>query len=427
MKRRMGMERISCEFDVVVVGGGTAGAVAAIQAARMGARAAVVELTGQLGGTITTGGVSNPGIFSAWGRQVIAGIGWELVKATLELDLKPVPDFTEPAARKGGKHIRLSAPVFACVAERAAIEAGVVLLYHEMPVEIERSDGGWTVHTVGKGVRREITCCELVDCTGDADIVAMAGFERVKSDRLQPGTLIVRLGGYDPETLDKAEVQRRYEKAIESGALRRGDYAYADRGSFLGFLRARGSNQLHVLDIDGSTCLGKAEANVRGREVVMRLLAFIRTIPGCEGAVIEEMKGETAVRETYRIVGEKTVTVNDYMSGRVWEDAVSHAFYPIDIHETSGCYHRSLDEGVVPTVPFGALVPKGSTRLLAAGRCVSSDREANSALRVEAPCMAMGQAVGAAAALGVKKGVPSREVPLEELRAALREQGAIVP
>ncbi|NLO74798.1 MAG: FAD-dependent oxidoreductase, partial [candidate division WS1 bacterium] len=69
----------------------------------------------------------------------------------------------------------------------------------------------------------------------------------------------------------------------------------------------------------------------------------------------------------------------------------------------------------------------GARRVLAAGRIISSDKLAHSALRVEASCMAMGQAVGAAAALGAKQGVAAREVPVEDIRALLRDQGAIVP
>ena len=69
----------SDSVDVLVGGGGTAGAIAAIQAARAGARTMLIEMGGQLGGTTTTGGVAYPGRFHAWGRQVIAGIGWELV------------------------------------------------------------------------------------------------------------------------------------------------------------------------------------------------------------------------------------------------------------------------------------------------------------------------------------------------------------
>ena len=65
----------SNDVDVLVVGGGTAGHIAAIQAARAGASTLLVERNSQLGGTTTTGGVAFPGLFDAWGKQVIAGIG----------------------------------------------------------------------------------------------------------------------------------------------------------------------------------------------------------------------------------------------------------------------------------------------------------------------------------------------------------------
>jgi hypothetical protein len=86
-----------------------------------------------------------------------------------------------------------------------------------------------------------------------------------------------------------------------------------------------------------------------------------------------------------------------------------------------------LGEGTVPTVPLRALIPKGSRNLLVAGRCVSSDRLANSGLRVQAPCMAMGQAAGVAAALAAKAGTSPLEVPLTDIRRVLAEHGAIVP
>jgi hypothetical protein len=169
------------------------------------------------------------------------------------------------------------------------------------------------------------------------------------------------------------------------------------------------------------------QANIAGRASLLRLLRFIRTLPGCEGVKVLKMQQETAVRETYRIFGEVQVTREDYESGRVFDDAVGYSFYPIDIHDRSGVKPKTLPPGVVPTIPLRALVPKGSRHLLVAGRSISSDRAANSALRVQASCMAMGQAVGAAAALAVKRQASPLEVPLGEIRMLLKEHGAILP
>ena len=115
------------------------------------------------------------------------------------------------------------------------------------------------------------------------------------------------------------------------------------------------------------------------------------------------------------------------LGGRVFEDAVACMYYPIDLHAEAGVKPQHLREGTVVTIPLSALIPKNSQNLLVAGRCVSSDRLANSGLRVQASCMAMGQAAGAAAALAVKTKKTPSQLPLADLCRVLREQGAIVP
>ena len=140
------------------------------------------------------------------------------------------------------------------------------------------------------------------------------------------------------------------------------------------------------------------------------------------------MSPEVGVRETYRVRGEYLITHRDYTSGKRWKDSVCHAFYPIDLHrQATGVQTAHLEEGVVATVPLRALLPKGSRNLLVAGRCISSDQRANSALRVQATCMATGQAAGAAAALAAQHGISPAEVLVEEVKALLMSHGAIVP
>ena len=124
---------ISNDVDVLVVGGGTAGHVAAIQAGRAGAKTMIIERNGQLGGTTTTGGVSFPGLFDAWGKQVIAGIGWELVKEAVELDGGTLPNFAKVPQRHWHNQVFTNQFLYALLAEEKCAKAGVEIAYLEFP------------------------------------------------------------------------------------------------------------------------------------------------------------------------------------------------------------------------------------------------------------------------------------------------------
>jgi len=378
-------EWIVTEADVLVVGGGTAGTVAAIQAARAGAQTVLVERGSQLGGTTTTGGVAFPGLFDAWGRQVIAGIGWDLVKAAVELDHGSLPDFTQVPERHWHNQVHVNPFVYALLAEEACRHAGVTIAYYEFPQAVTATTDGWIVECAGPGTRRRVTCRQLVDCTGGAGVVGMLGLPRLHGDETQPGSLLYKLSG---------------EHRVGRQQL----------------------DQLYVHGADSSTSVTLTKANLEGRRTLLQ-----RVRAGKEKDRLLHMQPETAHRESYRILGETVITVDDYTSGRVFEDAVAYAFYPVDLHTRSGVQPKPLARGTVPTIPLRALVPKGSRNIMVAGRCVSSDRLANSGLRVQASCMAMGQAAGATAALAAQKDTTPLAVPLNEVRTMLRQHGAIVP
>ncbi|MDA0709345.1 MAG: FAD-dependent oxidoreductase [bacterium] len=420
------IQHIRDSVDVLVVGGGTAGTIAAIQAGRAGLRTALVETGSQLGGVTTTGGVSFPGLFHAWGKQIIAGIGWELVQNAVALDSGAMPDFSTVPQRHWMHQIRINGPLYAALAEEACTQASVVLHFYETPVAIDRTSSGWELETVGKGIRRTLSTKQLIDCTGGADVVGMAGIPRLREAETQPGTLIFKLGGYDVERLNAEAIQLHFERAYAEGRLQPGDVRNGDV-RFISYLKIGGENAQHVHGADASTAATHSQTNIAGRVSLLRILRFVRSLPGCEQARILSAQPETAVRETYRIVGEVQVNHEDYTSGRHFEDAVSFSFYPIDLHDRNGIKPEPLASGIVATVPLGALIPQGSQNLLVAGRCVSSDRLANSALRVQASCMGMGQAAGAAAALAVRLETTPGEVPRHDLHRLLKQHGAIVP
>ncbi len=414
------------DCDVVVVGGGAAGVAAALQSARSGARTVLVEQGFQVGGTMTSGGVNFPGLFHAWGRQVIDGVGYQLVTNCVALAGGVLPDFGKPTGRAHWKHqIVVNVPLYVALAEEALVQAGVRIHYHAAPTAAVLSNGVWQLPVVAVGDTRTVRARQLVDCTGDASAVALAGFARERSPVRQPGTFVYTL---DPRTdvdrLDRAALERAFAEALAAGRLRPND----TRWGLYGFLKNRGNTANYVDDADCSTADLRTETNMRGRASMLRMYRFLRSVPGLGKAALVSMSPEVGVRETYRIRGEYTITQADYTSGRVFPDALCYAFYPVDLHDKrTGIRPAHLAEGVVATVPLRALVPKGSKNLLAAGRCVSSDRGANSGLRVEAACMAMGQVAGAAAACAARRVCSPLEAPLAEIKAALRAQGAIVP
>jgi hypothetical protein len=373
------------DADVVVVGGGTAGTIAAIQAARAGAKTVLIERGSQLGGTTTTGGVSFPGLFDAWGNQIIAGIGWELVTQAVKLDNGTLPDFSKVPARHWQNQVQVNQFVYALLAEEACVQAGVAIAYYESPTSVGKTSDGWLLQSAGPGCRRDVKCKQIIDCTGGASVVGMLALPRLREKETQPGSLLYKLGGVNP--VGRKQLDR-----------------------------------LYVHGADSSTSATLTKANIDGRKSLLKKLRSTKN-----KARLMHMQPETAHRESYRIQGETLITVDDYTSGRLFKDAVCYAFYPVDLHTRSGVRPKPLTKGKVPTIPLSALVPKDSRNIIVAGRCVSSDRLANSGLRVQASCMAMGQSAGAAAALAAQSNTTPLKVPLENIRKMLQKHRAIVP
>ncbi|GAB3918812.1 FAD-dependent oxidoreductase [Larkinella terrae] len=410
--------------DILVIGGGTAGVVAAIQAARAGRKTILVENGSQLGGTTTTGGVAYPGIFFAWGKQVIGGIGWEMVQEAVALNDDTLPDFSIPHGKNHPRHqVRLNGQLYAMLIEEKAVEAGVQIRFYETPTSAVFQKGNWMVQTVGKGTSTQIVCNQLIDCTGNAYTASLAGFDLLREATTQPGTLMFKLEGYDFKSLDLKVIKSRYDEAVAKGELVKSDF----RNNIVGLLKSAGDNIQHVLGADSTTSETHTVANLKGRSSLLQTLRFLRTLPGCEKTRLADVQNETAVRETYRIDGHYKITHEDYVTGKIFDDSVSYSYYPIDVHDENGVVPDHLKEGVVPTVPLRALIPKNSRNFLVAGRCVSSDRLANSALRVQASCMAMGQAAGAAAVLASMQNKTPLDVPMKDLRKLIEEHGGIVP
>lgn len=416
--------------DVCVVGGGAAGIGAALTSAKCGARTVLVERDVRLGGTTVLSEVAFPGLFHGWGgRQIVAGPCWDLVTNAVELGNGTVPDASDfPKAGWWRYSVRLNPHVYGMLAEERIRQTGTTVLFATFPTKLTREDGRWKIVLTSDSGESILLARTVVDATGNAAIAAKAGGKRLREPDAsrQPGSIIFSLNtrGMD---FDVAGLECARAAAVKSGELLSTD---GPPGGLADWVKSGGGDVWsYVPSADNSTSDCRADANWRGRQLMLRILRFLRRQPGLERTTISSCAAETGVRETYRIVGETCVTREDFLSGRIWPDSLCYAFWYVDAHSSDRAkYAVSYPaEGVFPTIPLSAMIPRDVPGMLVAGRAVSSDHAANSALRVQAACMAMGQAAGAAAAIAAVRDCDVRAVPLQEIRDALRSLGAVVP
>jgi hypothetical protein len=423
------MKTINEKVDLVIAGGGTAGHIAAIQAARLGLKTSVIETGSMLGGTMTAGGVYMPNHFFSTRGPVVQGIPWELYTKTKQIEGLQVPDYQKRRpVDTPGYYSYINIPVYSAVAEEEALQAGVILHYHEFIAEAKAVGDTWEITSLGRGIKRITKAIEIIDCTGDSDIVRMLGLKVLKSRVCQPGALQYKIEGIEYEQIWKGEVQTIYEEARQKGIIEKGDFAYDNMEPFTYYLAHGGHNATHIYDANTSDSDGQTKANIEGRRRMLRMYKFVRTsIPGCEKAEIKMMAPFALARETYHTQGEYLITEDDFFNAVDFEDKVCNAFNYIDMHsQKKGCEVQFLPSAdLLPKVPFRALIPKGSQRITVAGRNISANRVSFAGIRAQCICMAMGQAMGAAAALAIKRGVASRDIPSKDIVAVTIEHGAV--
>lgn len=408
------LEEIGC-FDVVVAGGGPAGIGAAITAARAGAKTLLLEKTG------TLGGVSANSLLSLWlgsrknGKFVNEGLFPEFIQRMHELT--PI---TSPYETYGVEGLSLNKEEFIfstedspLIFDRMACKAGVTTLFFSQVIDVIRSGNRLEALCIaGKSGLRLVRGRFFIDCTGDADLVAYAGFETRREPELAPMSLLWLVENVDSKQLSQYLAQggdKRFRTLIAE-QRKLGNWPWLD--AILGFfpLPEPGvylvNPGLSQVNLDGCRDEDLTRCMIQGREMAQHILKQIMHpfVPGFEQARIRRIAPFPGVRETRKIVAHYRLTEKDVCSGKKFEDTAARSNYVLDL----GRLHRSKDgfleifqpgHSIPPipvpvSIPTACMLPKEAENLIAAGRCVDADGQALGPIRVMAPCMAMGERAG---------------------------------
>ena len=189
-------------------------------------------------------------------------------------------------------------------------------------------------------------------------------------------------------------------------------------------------NTSRIMNVDGTDNESLTKAEINGRMQIKEIFEFLKKyVPGCEHAVMLSGAPTIGIRETRHIKGEYTLTREDILQGAVPEDTILLASNSIDIHGRFGPLSNeyvTVEHGAWYGVSYRCMVPKRVDQLLVAGRSVSATSEAAGAVRVMPPCMELGHAAGAAAAMAVHNRGIVREIDTAELRKKLVSEGSFL-
>ena len=425
--------------DVVVVGSGTAGASAAIAAARAGASVLLIEKQGFMGGTSTAVLDTFYGFYTPGSRslKIAGGISDDVVAGLRELG----PVVERPNTYGAGTGVTYNSEHLKLVWERLASEAGVRVLLHAFLQGVVADDGTVSELLVAtKAGLVRVGGRVFVDASGDADLAYHAGFgfeQAGTEDPAQTLTTTFKMVNVDIAARKRISTAEMHELMAEAAAS--GDYELP---------RREGSD--HITPIEGMIATvmtrvpsfrtedGKvvnatdpqllAEAEMAGRRQAVEYARFLRDkVPGYEHASLVALSAQIGVRETRRVYGDYRMTRDDVLGARRFDDEIGLCGAPIeDHHPGADTGWQYLPDGEVVGIPDRALLVRDSANTLVAGRCFSATHDAHASVRSMAQTMAMGQAAGTAAALALADGEAPREIDTEVLRERLRRNGAVL-
>jgi hypothetical protein len=427
-------------YDLIVMGAGSAGASAAIAAARSGSNVLVIDRLPFIGGT-STGvldtfyGFYTPGEKA---KKIVGGIPDDVVSGLAKFGSM----IERPNTYGAGTGITYNPEHLKVVWESLLQKSGAKILLHALLQEVKVSDGKVTELLLAtRAGLCTVTGDYFIDATGDADLSNYAGFGYEKAGDIAPAQTLTT-------TFKMVNVDMKERKSINKDKLHELMQEATDKGYALP--RREGSDHITPVpnttatvmtrldsirkDKDGNTesvlddPFFLTESEIAGRVQAAEYARFlVDKVPGYQNSSIYGFSTMIGIRETRRVYGDYRVEKDDVLTAKQFDDQVALCGAPIeDHHSGDGTNWVYLPEGSAVGIPLRSLIVKDSVNTMVIGRCFSASHDAHASIRSMGQCMAMGVAAGIASSIALKKKQEIRSVDFSEVKTALISTGAVL-
>ena len=434
------------KFDVVVAGGGTAGVVAAVAAARQGAKTALLEAKGYPGGTVTEGGTALHSFYNLWKafpgvekRQVVKGIAQEIVDRLAKIGGTSGHAEMSEGYNYDSACTAIDTELYKLVTFEMLAEAGVFICVNTLAAGAIRTGNRLdAVIAESRSGREAFLAKAFVDCTGYGDLAAHAGAQyTVPNDYAVCNSIGIANVSLEKlnEFLEAHQAVTQRAEGVRSGqdgqivriqgrtidlpsGFREGASAIGMslvtttvHDNYLMFIKINHNMRGVPTNRDD---VAKAELEIRQRQF-QAIQLFRKYVPGCEKAFIARTSPGLNIRRGRCVACDYDITHEDVIDARHFEDDV----FVYGFHDSAP--RLQIKNGGTYGIPYRALCPKGIDNLLVSGMMITSDHRAHMSTRNTVSCMGQGQAAGTAASLCAQRNCATRELPYRILRETLEK------
>jgi len=431
------------EVDICVIGGSCTGVFAAVRAARLGAKVAIIEKQNSFGGVAASGLVNywHSLYDTEFQRQIIAGLTLEVIdRLKLRNSIIETPNSID-AYKLNTEELKIEL-------DELVLESKIKTYLHTYFVAAYCSDNDIeSVIVENKSGRSAIKAKFFIDATGDGDLCARVGNPFTINEKRQPPTTCAKFYGFRNLVdfdMDKAIMEHKDEFKLKEGFGWTSDIPNAYDVTLHAPTRIYDSN---CVDANSLTI-----SEIEGRRQIRAIMDIVRKYGPIDQKIsLVSLPSHIGVRETRHVKCQYQLSEDDVLSGGKFEDAIANGSYRVEVHQSDrpGTLFKYLDgkqvfqrrgypneesrwrkETVVNPkfyqIPFRVMVPNKIKNLLVCGRAIDADQGAFGAIRVMVNLNQTGEAAGVAAYVAISSKTAAKDIDVKKVRDLLKKGGSIV-